>query len=108
MTTFVLLDSHDVVVNVIELESDATYKAPPGLRLSEVGSVVPYIGHKIGDAPASNLTSEQKNAMKKGRLQAIDRASIRALREFVAKLPNAPQQIKDLDQQAQDERGKPA
>ena len=42
----------------------------------------------------------------KGALKAIDLASVRALREYVAAQPGAPQRIKDLEQDAVTERGK--
>ena len=40
----------------------------------------------------------------KRKLETIDRASIRALREWVAKQPDAPQFLKDREAEAQAER----
>jgi hypothetical protein len=41
-------------------------------------------------------------------LQAIDRASIRAMREYIASQPDAPQRLKDIDAAAAMARAKMA
>lgn len=54
------------------------------------------------DAPSL----ETQNAPVKAELAAIDLASVRSLREYVASLPGAPQAIKDRETAAQAARAK--
>jgi hypothetical protein len=53
----------------------------------------------------AKITAEQNETVKT-KLTEIDLKSIRSLREWVAKQPDAPQWIKDYEAQAQTERAK--
>lgn len=50
-------------------------------------------------APSNVETNEEHNARVKARLAAIDLASIRGIREYIAAQPNAPQLLRDREAQ---------
>lgn len=58
----------------------------------EFGSVAIYDGKS-----AAQLALDMENAAAKAELEALDMASIRSMREWIAAQPSAPQILKDKD-----------
>lgn len=61
---------------------------------------------KAGEAWEAQVRAEQAAQAIKDKLAAIDIASVRAIREYIAAKPDAPKELKDREAEAVVERGK--